>query len=80
MATLTIRDLPEDLLVKLKELAEKERRSMNAEAIVLIEQGVDQIGLRQQRLDALQRIAERRKHLRPVEVDSTILLREDRER
>lgn len=78
MATLTIRNVPDELLAKIKLLAAQEGRSINAEVLVLLERGISQAELRQQRLDALQRISERRMHTHPVEVDSTTLLREDR--
>lgn len=38
MATLTIKNLPEELHEKLKERARRHRRSMNNEAIVCLEQ------------------------------------------
>lgn len=40
MTTLVIKNLPEDLHVRLKEQAERNRRSVTMEAITLIEHGV----------------------------------------
>lgn len=40
MATLTIRDVPDELHARLKERAERNRRSLNAEALLLLDQAV----------------------------------------
>jgi len=40
MANLTIRNVPEDLLKNLRELSQKERRSLNSEVLVLLEKSV----------------------------------------
>ena len=40
MPALVIRDLPTGLHRKLKEMAARERRSMNQQALVLLEQGI----------------------------------------
>jgi plasmid stability protein len=40
MATLTIKNVPDELYQKLKESAEANRRSINSEVIVIIEQAV----------------------------------------
>lgn len=42
MASLTIKDMPEELLEDLRELAERDRRSMTQEAIVLLTKIIDQ--------------------------------------
>lgn len=42
MASLTIKDIPEELLEALRELAERDRRSMTQEAIVLLSEIVAQ--------------------------------------
>jgi plasmid stability protein len=41
MATLVIKDLPEDLHRRLKEEAQKAHRSMNREAVYLLEAGLN---------------------------------------
>jgi plasmid stability protein len=40
MSSLTLKDLPDDLLERLRERARQERRSLNREAIVLLEQAL----------------------------------------
>ena len=40
MPAITIKGIPEDLLEKLRALAEKERRSMNQQAIYLLEEAL----------------------------------------
>ena len=40
MASITLKDVPEDLLVRLRRAAARERRSLNQEALVLIEGGL----------------------------------------
>ena len=40
MASLTIRNIPEELLAELRRLAESERRSLNSEIIVRLERAV----------------------------------------
>lgn len=83
MATITIRDVPDALYEHLKKVAKSERRSINAEVIELIDKGVRQYDEREQRLAALERIGERRRHYGPLpegSPDSVTLLREDRDR
>jgi plasmid stability protein len=41
MATLQVRNVPDDLFRRLQELAAAERRSLNAEVIVLLESAVN---------------------------------------
>ncbi|MBS3975379.1 MAG: hypothetical protein KGZ75_01410 [Syntrophomonadaceae bacterium] len=47
MANLTIRNIPEGLLINLRKLSQKERRSLNSEVLVLLEKGVmqDDLGI-----------------------------------
>jgi antitoxin FitA len=40
MPTLQVRDLPEEIYAKLTYLAEKERRSLSQETIVLLKEGI----------------------------------------
>ncbi len=40
MSSITLKDVPEDLLVRLRGAAARERRSLNQEALVLIERGL----------------------------------------
>jgi plasmid stability protein len=80
MASITVRDIPDDTYERLKELAEREHRSLNAEVIVAMERLITQDELYQQRARALQRIIARRKQIAPTDADSVELLREDRTR
>jgi plasmid stability protein len=41
MASLTIRDIPEDVLGRLRLLSERERRSLNKEFLVIVEEGLE---------------------------------------
>lgn len=41
MSSITLKDVPEQLLVRLRAAAAQERRSLNQEALVLIEDGLD---------------------------------------
>lgn len=41
MSSITLKDVPEQLLVRLRAAAAQERRSLNQEALVLIEGGLD---------------------------------------
>lgn len=41
MPSITVRDLPEELLARIRLLSARERRSMNSEILVLIERGLD---------------------------------------
>jgi plasmid stability protein len=83
MATLLVRDLPDDLLERFKRLAKQHHRSVPAEAVALIEQAVREEERREERQAALARLAERRAHIplaAPGTPDSLTLLREDRDR
>jgi plasmid stability protein len=80
MATLTIRDVPDGLYQRLKEIAASERRSLNAEVIVLLDQISAQRDDMQAQQEALARIDARRRARQQASVDSLTLLREDRDR
>lgn len=45
MANLTIRNIPEELLRGLRQLSKKERRSLNSEALVLLEKSLQEYTL-----------------------------------
>ena len=80
MASITVKDIPDDLYEKFKETAKQERRSLNAEVIVAMEALIQQADQRRERQTALQHINARRRR-RPLNVvDSLSLLREDRAR
>jgi hypothetical protein len=40
MASLTVRDIPDEMLGKIKVLSERERRSLNKEFLVIVEDGL----------------------------------------
>lgn len=86
MATLYVRDVPDELYEELKERASADGRSVSAEAVRLLQealsQGSDQQRRRREHLAALDRIRRRREDtiLPPDHIDSVELLREDRAR
>ena len=41
MPSITVRNLPEELLARIRTLSARERRSMNSELLVLIERGLE---------------------------------------
>jgi hypothetical protein len=80
MASITVKDIPEELYEQFKETAQRDRRSLNAELIVAMETLVHHTAQLRERQAALQRINERRRQRPRNAVDSLALLREDRER
>ena len=80
MASITVKDIPDELYQRFKETAQQDRRSLNAEVIVAMETLIQQHLQLQERQAALQRINERRRRRPRNVVDSLTLLREDRER
>lgn len=88
MATLYVRNLPDDLYAKLQELAASEHRSINAQVITLLEQALKtetQQTDEERRKNVpklLEEIRLRREQL-PTDIewpDSTAMIREDRDR
>ncbi|MEH2024223.1 FitA-like ribbon-helix-helix domain-containing protein [Nostoc sp.] len=88
MATLYVRNLPDDLYAKLQELAASQHRSINAQVITLLEEALKTEA--QQTEDEkrknvpklLEEIRLRREQL-PTDIewpDSTAMIREDRDR
>lgn len=82
MPTLYVRDFPEDLHRKIKSLADKNRRSVSAEVIVLIDEAIKHEAVLEQRAEILKKIADRRRsYTSPSDAaDSLTLLSEDRGR
>lgn len=82
MPTLYVRDFPEHLHSKIKDLAGKTCRSLSAQVIVLIDEALKLEDIQAVRTDALDRIAERRRSFvsPPGATDSLSILREDRNR
>jgi len=80
MATLCIRHVPEQLYEDIKRFAESNRRSISAEALAIMTEGIEQRRLQQQRQEALAALDEIQRLIGPTPGDSLELLREDRER
>lgn len=88
MATLYVRNLPDDLYAKLQELAASQHRSINAQVITLLEQVLTtqaQETEEQKRQNVLKLLEEsrNRRRVNPGDfglADSTELIREDRDR
>ena len=80
MPILHVRHVPEELYERLRQRARDENRSISAEVISLLERGLQEPA--RSRKEVVEAIL-RRRSLRPTELgmpDSTVLLREDRER
>ena len=82
MATLHVRNIPDEMYQAIRTLASQERRSISAEVVILLEMALEQEDLRGRKLAALESIARQRNSLDVPEgaVDSLTLLREDRDR
>lgn len=88
MATLYVRNLPDDLYAKLQELAASQHRSINAQVITLLEQVLkteaQQIeDQKQQNVLKVLEGSRQRRRVNPADFglpDSTQLIREDRDR
>ncbi len=81
MTNLSLRDVPDELYQQIKEMAERERRSINQQILVLLERAVQQ----QQRPnpDVLKRIDRQREAIAArigIIPDSTEQIAEDRSR
>ena len=82
MATLYVRDFPDELHRRIRDLAERHHRSMSAEVTILIDEALKNEDIYQKRAEILSMIAEKRKsYTAPTDAaDSLDLLREDRAR
>lgn len=78
MPTIQIREVPEHIYDALRELAQRERRSLAQQTLITLEQGLSaQTDAKQRRLEALARIKERG----PIRIlDPVASIREDRKR
>lgn len=82
MANLSLRDVPDELYQKIKAIAEYERRSINQQILVLLEQSVQQHHPRP-KAEVLERIDRRRKAIAArvgIMPDSTEQIAEERNR
>lgn len=80
MATLHVRNVPDDIYQRLRKKAEASNRSLSAEVVVLLRDSLE--NRRPSQRELLDEIR-RRRSFRPADVgapDSTRLLREDRDR
>jgi len=80
MSILHVRNVPEQLYERIKARAETQRRSLSAEVIALLESALEEA--ERDTATTLQAIRERRERypISPDAPDSTLLLREDRDR
>jgi plasmid stability protein len=79
MATLLLRNLPDKLYAWVKEKAKRDKRSVPAEIIYLLEIEIAERNRRDESRQALDGISERLKYRQPTGIDSLTLLREGRE-
>ncbi len=82
MATLHVRNIPDELYQAIQDLAAREQRSIGAEVTVLLENSLEREALQTHRAKAIDRINRRRRTLKTAKgtADSLTLLREDRAR
>lgn len=82
MPTLYVRNCPDELYRRLRDLAGRRQRSIGAEVVIILEEGVERETVRERRLGTLENIAKRRRSWSapPGSADSLDLLREDRSR
>ena len=82
MAVLHVRDVPDELYARLRELAQRQRRSLSAEVVVLLEDASREGETRRSQAQILADLDRLRASYRPPvgAPDTTALLREDRER
>jgi len=81
MANLSLRDVPEELYQQIKEIAARERRSVNQQIVVLLERAVQQ--QKRPLAEVLERIDRRREAIAAkvdIMPDSTEQIAEDRKR
>ncbi|MBE9168016.1 Arc family DNA-binding protein [Pleurocapsales cyanobacterium LEGE 06147] len=82
MTNLSLRDVPDELYQKIKEIADRERRSINQQILVLLEQSVQQ-QQKGPKAEVLERIDRRRKAIAArvgIMPDSTEQIAEERNR
>jgi plasmid stability protein len=71
MSSVTIRDLSPDLHKKLKERARQNRRSLNAELLVTLEQSIRAVGVRPSNEEIAARAAESRARMKQLGITFT---------
>jgi hypothetical protein len=80
MPTLHVRSVPEDLYVRVQQLAQSSSRSLSAQVVTMLYEALDQEERRRAQGKALQAIRRRRFAPPDHTPNSTDLLREDRQR
>lgn len=81
MASLQIRDMPEDLYESLRLQAEKDHRSLAQQAIILLSDALKAAGRdSSRRLEALKKIQSNKVVPKSKDISIAELIREDRER
>jgi antitoxin FitA len=81
MASLQIRDMPDDLYESLKFKAEKDHRSLAQQAIVLLSEALKARGRdSSRRMEALEKIRSSKVVIRSKDISIVDLIREDRGR
>ena len=80
MSQILVRDLDHDVVAQLKERARRNRRSLQAEVRIILEEAADR-SRRRANLEELLAVADRiRREAGPQTSDSVNLIREDRDR
>ena len=82
MATLHVRNIPDDMYSKIQALAIERNRSLSAEVVNLLQRALEQENIRREQAKLLTEIRRRRNAYRPKQkgFDSVRMLREDRAR
>lgn len=80
MPTLQVRDLPEDIYIKLNMIANEENRSIAQQTIVLLKESLGLHINNKLRRKALLEKLNSKKYPENTEIDQVKLIREDRER
>lgn len=81
MASLQIRDMPEDLYESLKLRAEKDHRSLAQQALVLLSDALKAgASGSNRRMEAIEKIQSQKIETKSKEIDVVELIREDRRR
>lgn len=80
MATLHVRNVPEDLHERIQAIAQAKNRSMSAQVISMLSKAAEEEELRESRSRILAAVRRRRFTYTQKVPDSATLLREDRER
>ncbi|MEW5768511.1 MAG: hypothetical protein AB1797_13040 [bacterium] len=78
MATLYVRDIPDNLYQQAKKLADAQGRSLSAYVLIMLQQAVEDEKVRQKRSKVLSNIRRRRCCLPSTIPDSVVMLRQIR--